>query len=88
MAEKEMQGDVDPRKIFYIALSVDNLDGSANVNWDGSQGFQGLADAVAYSKADAEDHNTETIIVQCTPIHLIKRGGVKVIPLKARKAKP
>jgi hypothetical protein len=81
------QGDVDPRQIFYIALSVDNLDLSASVDWDGSKGFQALADTLVHAKEEAEQHNAETIIVQCTPIHLIKRGGVKVIPIKAKKAK-
>ena len=85
MAEKSMQGDVDPRQIFYIALSVDNLNGSASVGWDGSQGFQALADSIEYAKSEADEHNAETIIVQCTPIHLIKRGSVKVVPIKPRK---
>jgi hypothetical protein len=84
MVEKEMQGDVDPTKVFYIALSADYLDGSAGVSWDGSQGFQSLEEAIEHAREEAHEHGTNEIIVQCTPIRRVCRAPVRVITIKPR----
>lgn len=84
MTEKHMQGDVNPRKTFYIALSVDYLDGSCGVNWDGSQGFQELAAAVEHAKEEADQHGAASIIVECRPVKIVQRGPIRVTSVKPR----
>lgn len=84
MSEKQMQGDVDPRRVFYITLSVDFCDGSAGVSWDGSQGFQDQEKAIEHAKQEADEHGATSVIVQCIPIKIVKRGPVQVTTIKVK----
>lgn len=83
--EKAMKGDIDPRKEFYLALSVDNLDGSCDVEWDGSFANQGESDAIQAATDIVEEHGGEFVIARCIPIKRIYRPKPKVVTLAKAK---
>lgn len=73
------EAGVDPRKPFYIALSLFQIDGLLHARGEEFEGVA-LTPAPLVDEAceAAEEHGTETYIFQCIPIKRVRRGNVIV----------
>ncbi len=73
---------VDPRKVFYIWSDLDADDG---VDIETSVPTPGTKEEVMEEvRALLDEHGGQYYVVECRCIQLVKRGTMKVIPIKAK----
>ena len=79
---------IDPRKPFYIALSLGNIDNL--LHGDGEE-FEGISltpePLIEQASETAIVHGTETYIFQCIPIKRVRRGKVIVSNISKPKGR-
>lgn len=78
----------DPRKSFFMALSVTNLDGSvSDLNCGGGEGVEAITETVEEAISDATDLNDcyptmDVWIYRVVPVARVWRGKARVQKFK------
>lgn len=59
----------DRRRAFYIAIPMDNADGSFTAPCaDGRESFKTASEAFEYAKDDMEQYGGESVVFVCMPL--------------------
>lgn len=75
--------NVDPTKTFFLCVLRANLSGFERLDADFHRSFPDIGEALDFTKDDVEANGGETVILQCKPVRLVKRGRVQVKNIEA-----
>jgi hypothetical protein len=73
---------VDPTNPFYLASSVDNLDGTLELEVDGWVARTTKSEAIEHAREECNDHGSQFFIYRCTPVAKVTRVNVRVEELE------